>query len=124
LAQGTTSRPPVRVTADGSGVVSHAGSRLLADLARVTGLDAALGEVAGVGRRRRSVHDRGRVLVDLAVLLAEGGEAISDLAALREQPELFGGVSLCRCQAAARVGVGSRGAARERAWLARADLGR
>ena len=36
----TTARPKITVTADGRGVVSHAGSRLLADLATTTGLDA------------------------------------------------------------------------------------
>jgi hypothetical protein len=134
--QSTTSRPPVRVTADGSGVVSHAGSRLLADLARVTGLDTALGEAAGVGRRRRSAHDPGRVLADLAVLLADGGEAISDLAVLREQPGLFGSVASTPTAWRVLDSVAARGAealhalhaarvaARERAWLARAELGR
>jgi hypothetical protein len=134
--QRTTTRPPVRVTTDGTGVVSHAGSRLLADVASVSGLDAAFGEVAGAGRQRRSVHDPGRVLADLAVLLADGGEAISDLAVLREQPELFGPVA-CTATAwrtlqavAARGAQGlaglyaARAAARERAWLARAELGR
>jgi hypothetical protein len=131
-----TLRPLVRVTTDGSGVVSHAGSRLLADLATVTGLDTALAEVAGVGRQRRSAHDPGRVLADLAVLLADGGEAISDLAVLREQPGLFGpvastptawrvldGVAACGQQGLQALRA-ARAAVRERAWLARAELGR
>jgi Transposase DDE domain group 1 len=136
LVQTTTPRPAVTVTVDGLGVVSHAGSRLLADLAAVTGLDAGLGEVGWVGRARRSAHDPGQVLTDLAVMLAEGGEAISDLAVLREQPDLFGSVASTATawrmlQALAdrgEVGLGelraARAAARERAWLARADLGR
>jgi hypothetical protein len=66
---------------------------LLADIAQVTGLDAGLDAVAAAGRRRRSVHGPGRVLVDLAVMLADGGEAISDLAVLRDQPGLFGSVA-------------------------------
>ena len=41
-------------------------------------------------RRRRGRHDPGRVAVDLAVMIADGGEAISDLAVLRDQAELFG----------------------------------
>lgn len=44
-------------------------------------------------KQRRRGHDRGRVLVDLAVMIADGGEAISDLAILRNQPELFGEVA-------------------------------
>ena len=136
MVQTTGPRPRVRVTADGSGVVSHAGSRLLADLAAVTGLDTGLAEVAGVGRQRRSAHDPGRVLTDLAVMLADGGEAISDLAVLREQPGLFGPVASTptawrvldtvagRGADALRALHAARAAARERAWLARAELGR
>jgi hypothetical protein len=124
------------VTSDGTGVVSHAGSRLLADVALVTGLDDALSQVAGVGRQRRSAHDPGRVLSDLAVLLADGGEAISDLGVLREQPALFGAVASTPTAWRTLKAVGDRGAdglrdlhaaraaARERAWQARADLGR
>ena len=44
-------------------------------------------------RQRRSAHDPGRVLVDLAVMLADGGDAISDLAVLRDGPKLFGSVA-------------------------------
>jgi hypothetical protein len=44
-------------------------------------------------RQRDTGHDPGRVAVDVAVMLADGGEAISDLAVLRDQPELFGPVA-------------------------------
>jgi len=44
-------------------------------------------------RQRESAHDPGRVALDLAVMLADGGEAISDLAVLRNQPDLFGPVA-------------------------------
>jgi hypothetical protein len=71
------------VTADGRGVASHVGSRLLADLADVTGVPQAFGKALGGLRRRRSRHDPGRALVDVAVMLADGGEAISDLAVSR-----------------------------------------
>src|SRR3954451_20902792 len=39
------------------------------------------------------VHDRGRVLVDLAVMIADGGEAIADIDVLRHQDEVFGRVA-------------------------------
>ena len=39
------------------------------------------------------MHEPGRVAVDLAVLLADGGEAIADLAVLRQQSALFGPVA-------------------------------
>ncbi len=91
--QPTTSRPKIVVRPDGHGVASHAGSRLLADLADRTGLTAALSQAMSGLRERRSAHDPGRVLVDVAVMLADGGRCISDLAVLRDRPELFGEVA-------------------------------
>ena len=80
------------VTADGTGVVAHAGSvavRLLADRVGLTDcLSRAL-----TRRSFRPVHDRGRVLVDLAVLLADGGEAIADIDVLRHQRQVLGPVA-------------------------------
>jgi hypothetical protein len=81
------------VSADGRGVVSHAGSRLLADLADATGLRAAFTEALRGLRPRGTGHDPGRVAVDLAVMLADGGQAISDLALRRDQPGVFGPVA-------------------------------
>ncbi|MBQ0906748.1 IS1380 family transposase [Micromonospora sp. U21] len=89
----TGTRPKIIVSADGRGVVGHAGARLLADVAEVTGLTGACGEALAGLRQRRGVHDPGRVVVDLAVMLADGGEAISDLAVLRDQADLFGPVA-------------------------------
>jgi hypothetical protein len=39
------------------------------------------------------VHDRGRVLTDVAVMLADGGEAIADIAVLGHQCALLGPVA-------------------------------
>jgi hypothetical protein len=82
------------VTADGTdATVSHAGAALLADTADRLGLTRALSrELAGL-RRRRSAHDPGRVVRDLAVMLADGGDALCDLRTLRDQPALFAGVA-------------------------------
>jgi hypothetical protein len=44
-------------------------------------------------RERRGGHDPGRVVRDLAVMLAGGGEALSDLGAVRDQAPLFGSVA-------------------------------
>ena len=86
-------RPSVKVTADGRGVVSHAGARMVADMAERAGLGADLTAALApmVGRRRR--HEPGDVLVDLAVTLIDGGECVSDLRVLRDQPGLFGAVA-------------------------------
>jgi hypothetical protein len=78
------------VTTDGTGVVGHAGAVLLGELADRLGLTRALGWRQVGGRRR---HVDAVVLRDLAVMLADGGDCLSDLAVLRDQPELFGPVA-------------------------------
>ena len=83
----------VDVTADGAGLASHAGSALLAQVADKLGLTGALSlRLAGIKQRRRG-HDPGRVIRDLAVMLADGGECVSDLGAVRDQEALFGEVA-------------------------------
>jgi hypothetical protein len=83
----------VEVTADGAGLVSHAGTALLAQVAEKVGLTRTLSKrLAGIKQRRRG-HDPGRVIVALAVMLADGGECVSDLGAVREQDALFGAVA-------------------------------
>ena len=80
------------VEVGGHGVVSHTGSAALRLLGDRTGLTDALSRAL----RRRGftpVHDRGRVLADTAVLIADGGRVLSDLAVLRDQDELFGPVA-------------------------------
>jgi DDE family transposase len=74
-------------------VVAHAGARLLADLADELGLTEALSVAMAPTKQRRRGHDRGEVLMDVAVMIADGGEAISDLAVLRHQRGLFGEVA-------------------------------
>lgn len=91
--QGSGLRPRIVASADGREVVGHAGAWLLADLADVTGLTGAFSEALAPLRVRRAGHDPGRVAVDVAVMLADGGEAIADLSVLRDQPGLFGPVA-------------------------------
>ena len=81
------------VTADGSGQVSHAGSALLVGAADRLGLTRALSAAMEPTRQRTSAHDPGVVLRDLAVMLADGGDCLADLGALRDQADLFGGVA-------------------------------
>jgi hypothetical protein len=113
--------------------VGHAGTRLLTGLADKTGLTRSFIQALGLERQRRSAHEPGRVAVDLAVLLADGGETIAELGVLRQQPDLFGAVAsdatawrvldaidepaLARLRAA-------RAAARALAWLQLAETRR
>lgn len=82
----------LHVTADGTGVVAHAGSAALRLLSDQTGLSAELSKAMA---RRAFVpgHDRGRVLADVAVMLADGGEAIADIDVLRHQSQVLGPVA-------------------------------
>jgi hypothetical protein len=111
-------------------VVGHAGSRLVADLAGATGLERGFIDALAPSRQRSGGHAPGRVAVDLAVLLADGGEAIADLAVLREQGEVFGPVASdptawrvlagLDAQALRRLRA-ARAAAREIAWAQHAE---
>src|SRR3954470_6721185 len=83
----------VDVSADGAGLVSHAGSALLARVADKLGLTKALSLRLGAIKQRRRGHDPGRVIRDLAVMLAGGGECVADLGAVRDQQALFGPVA-------------------------------
>jgi hypothetical protein len=128
----SSGRPRLVVTPDGEGVVSHAGARLLADVADASGLSDGLSAAMAPTKQRRRGHDRGRVLVDVAVMIADGGEAISDLAVLRDQPGLFGPVAsnatawraleAADAEALARIAT-ARAEARRRVWAAGADPG-
>jgi hypothetical protein len=80
------------VTGKGENLVSHAGTAALRMLADKVGLTSNLS--AGVRRRGFvPVHDRGRVLVDLAVCIADGAQIISGIAGMGESEELFGPVA-------------------------------
>ena len=73
--------------------MSHAGSALLAQAADKMGLTRALSVRLSVLKQRRRGHDPGRVIRDLAVMLADGGECVADLGAVRDQQALFGAVA-------------------------------
>jgi len=125
-------RPRLLVTADATNVVGHAGARLLSDLADASGLTGGLSAAMAPTKTRRRGHDRGQVLADVAVMIADGGDAISDLAVLRNQPELFGEVAstptawrtLEAIDAAASERIAeARAAARRKVWAAGTDPG-
>jgi len=83
----------VQVVADAEGLTSRAGTALVAALADRVGLTAAFSEALAGLRERRSRHDPGCVVRDLALTLADGGDCLADLRALRDQESLFGAVA-------------------------------
>lgn len=117
----------VEVSADGEGLVSHAGSVLLAGVAGKTGLTRALSLALVSVKERRAGYDTGVVVRDLAVMIADGGDCLADLRGLRDQRPLFGEVASDSTayrvieRIAADPGLlgglrAARAAARARAW--------
>jgi Transposase DDE domain group 1 len=83
----------VEVRADGQGLLSHAGAGLVAETADRLGLASALDRALADLFERAPTHAPGRVLRDLAVMLADGGDALCDLGTVRDQETLFGPVA-------------------------------
>ena len=128
----THRRPALAVTTGAKGVVAHAGARLLCELSDGVGLTDELSAAMEATKKRRRGHDRGEVLVDLAVAVADGATTISDLRVLADQPALFGEVASVATawrtleavdvEALARI-ASARAQARRRAWEAGMDPG-
>ena len=109
-------------------MVSQAGALLLTQVLQVTGLRRRLSEGLERWRAARAIHDPGKIIADLAVTLALGGDCLADVAVLREQPALFGPVAsdpvisrlvsqLAREAPRALTAIrAARAAAREQAW--------
>jgi hypothetical protein len=77
------------VTGGDTQVASQVGLHLLGEIADGLGLTSALSAALPTARG----HDRGRLFAQAAVMLAGGGECVADMAALRDQPALFGEVA-------------------------------
>ncbi len=125
----TTTRS-IEVTSDAEGLTSRSGAYLLTELADKLGLTSALSAAMAPTRSRRSAHDPGRVIRDLATSIADGGDCVSDLGVLAGQRDLFGEVA---SNSTAHRVIGSvgevelealrvaRAAARANAWQAGAS---
>ncbi|MEV0220776.1 IS1380 family transposase [Streptomyces sp. NPDC050704] len=87
------SHPHVRIEGGGRGVVSQAGAVLLVETVRKSGLDAAISAALGPWRKPRAVHDPGKILLDIALAVALGGDCLADVAVLRAEPAVFGPVA-------------------------------
>jgi hypothetical protein len=85
--------PRVRTDTAGTAIVSQAGAVGLVETVRVSGLDVALSRALEPWRRPQARHDPGKIVVDLALSLAVGGDCLADVAVLRDQPGVFGSVA-------------------------------
>ena len=119
-----------RLAVDGRGrkVVSGAGGVVLTRTAATVGLDQALSDALAPWRRPLARHDPGKIVLDLAISLAMGGDCLADIGQLRAHPQVFGPVAsdptVSRCidtlaadaPAALAAIHAARAAARSRAW--------
>ncbi len=85
--------PSVRVEGDGSGTVSQPGAVLLVETVRKCGLDTAISTALAPWRKPRTVHDPGKILLDVALGVALGGDCLAAVAMLRTEPDVFGPVA-------------------------------
>ena len=74
-------------------LVSSSGGLLLTQTLRRSGLDRMLSSALAPWRVERAVHDPAKVLLDLAIAVAVGGDCAADIAVVRAQPALFGEVA-------------------------------
>jgi hypothetical protein len=125
--------PRLVVDGDGVGVVPNAGAMLLLRTAETVGLTASLIDALRPWQRPLARHRPGKVLLDLAVALAVGGDCLADIAQLRAAPEMFGPVAsdptvsrlidalAADAPAALAAIAAARATARARAWQLAGD---
>ena len=126
--------PQLKVDTTASGAVGQAGGVLLTETIAATGLGRALSAALGPWRKPLAVHDPAKVITDLAVTLALGGDCLADIVVLRAEPGVYGRVAsdatvprtidalATDAPAALKAMDTARAAARKRAWaLAGAD---
>ena len=128
MSKATGFYPSPGIDTTSASVVSHAGATVLTETVRTLGLDSAMSKALQPWRPETAVHDPAKVLLDLAVTLAAGGDCLADVAVLRAEPGVFGRVAsdptvsrvidrLAATPDAALRAIGeARAAARARAW--------
>ncbi|ANQ70932.1 IS1380 family transposase [Rhodococcus sp. 008] len=93
MSKSTSSYPKLSVDTAGSALVSQAGAIILIRTAEKTGLTTSLSEALSPWRKPAAQHNPGKIILDLALSLAVGGDCLADIATLREQPAVFGPVA-------------------------------
>ena len=85
--------PRLHVDTNGSGAVGQAGGVLLVETIRTSGIDSAMSTALRPWRKPLAIHDPGKIVLDLAVALALGGDCLADVNLLRAEPAVFGPVA-------------------------------
>lgn len=73
--------------------MSQAGAVTLVETVRAAGLDTGLSQALARWRKPMARHDPAKVITDLAVTLALGGDCLADIGLLRAEPGVFGAVA-------------------------------
>ena len=89
----TAGYPRVHVDTADVSAIGHAGGVLLTETTRAAGLDRVLSAALSPWRKPGAVHDPAKVVLDLAMMLALGGDALSDIATLHAEPGVYGRVA-------------------------------
>ena len=90
MQKSTGSYPSLTVDTTAKRVVAHAGAVLLVATAGKVRLDRELSAALRPWMRPLAIHDPGKVLLDLAVSVAIGGDCLADIAQVRSEPAVFG----------------------------------
>ncbi len=85
--------PRVQTDTAATRIVSQAGAVGLVETVRAAGLDRSLSQALGRWRKPLARHDPGKIVTDLALALAVGGDCLADVAVLRAEPAVFGRVA-------------------------------
>jgi hypothetical protein len=86
VSKPTGAYPSLTLDTTGAGIVSQAGATLLTTTVTTTGLHQALSTALARWRHAGAIHDPAKIICDLAITLALGGDCLADIATLRANP--------------------------------------
>lgn len=133
MKKNTRFYPCVQVDTAPVAAVAQAGGVTLTETVTLTGLGADLKDALEPWRKQYAVHDPAKVLLDLALTVALGGERLADVAVIRADPPLYGSVAsdptvsrtidalAADADTVLKVIDSARAKARERAWAMAGD---
>ncbi|MGO2718264.1 MAG: transposase, partial [Brevibacterium aurantiacum] len=89
----TRTYPRLYIDTAPSNALGHPGGLLLTETVHTSGLGHHLKAALAPWKKPFAVHDPGKILLDLAITLGLGGDALSDTTAVRDEPDLYGPVA-------------------------------
>ena len=125
--------PRLQVDTARCSAAGQAGGVLLTEAIRVSGLGPELSAALAAWRKPTAVHDPAKIVLDLAVTLALGGDCLADIALLRAEPGVYGRVAsdptvsrtidvlAADAEASLKAIDTARAAARARVWALAGD---